>query len=489
MSFIAAGWRRHGIPGVAVEGPLLYTNLATLGFWVIWMMGLILVLPLAGRLWCTVCPVGGCNDLVARIGAKRAYPRRLQNFIPMALLLVVFTAAADLLRINRYPDYTAALLLLVLAMAVGAGLLFKGRVFCRYWCPVGGMVGVFTRIAPFEVGSKDPAVCRRCESKACYLGDKRWYRLSWSWWHALFRRHRPGCPAFIFPPEAAVNANCLMCTQCFKNCPWDNLRWGPRAAGSGLWRETVRDRSEALLVVFLGGIVFSRFARFWRPLREFLESPAAALEATLPNLPPAVVLGANLLFTFALWPLLFFLILALAAKLASEFRLSSWPADGARTAGLLYDLAEIDERKRREETGWEARRHTLRGYLAAFSFAFIPLVAGAYGAFALIKLNEKAGYLPLALADPAGVRSWLAVNELQLLAVTEGIFPLELVRWCALALAAAGLVFSLWSAGRIGGSVYGAGSTPARRGAFVFRLGILLAGGLILWSIRVWLFR
>ena len=38
ISFILAGWGRHGIAGVKVEGPLIYTNLATLGFWVVWMM-------------------------------------------------------------------------------------------------------------------------------------------------------------------------------------------------------------------------------------------------------------------------------------------------------------------------------------------------------------------------------------------------------------------------------------------------------------------
>jgi len=489
ISFILAGWGRHGIAGVKVEGPLIYTNLATLGFWVVWMMGLIVLLPLVGRLWCTVCPVGGCNDLIARVGAKRAYPRRLQNFGVMALLLFGFTAGADLLRLNRYPDRTALFLLMVLGMAVAAGLIFRGRVFCRYWCPVGGMTGLFTRLAPVEVGSKDPAVCRRCESKACYLGESRWYRLSWSGWHSLFRLRRPGCPAFIFPPEAAANANCLMCTQCFKNCPWDNLRWGTRRPGRGLWGESVRDRSEALLVIVLAGIVFSRLSRFWPPLRELLEWPAAALASTAPFLPASAVQGLNLLFTFALWPLLFFLLLSLAAKLATEVSLTSWPADGERSAGLLYDLAEIDEQRRSEETGWAARRNTLWGCCAAFTHAFIPLLAGAYAAFALVKLNEKIGYLPLALGDPGGVRTWLSVNELQLVAAPEGLLSLALVRWMALALTGAGLVTSLWWSGRIGRSVYGPAAVAARRGRIVFGSGLLVAGGLMLWCIRVWLFR
>jgi len=487
---ILAGWGRHGIAGVKVEGPLIYTNLATLGFWVAWLMGLIVLLPLVGRLWCTVCPVGGCNDLLARVGAKKAYPRKLQNFGVMAILLFGFTAGADLLRINRYPDYTAWFLLLVLGLAAAAGLVFKGRVFCRYLCPVGGMAGLFTRLAPVEIGSRDPAVCRRCETKACYLGESRWYRLSWSGWHSLFRMRRPGCPASIFPPEAADNANCLMCAQCLKNCPWDNLRWGTRRPGKGLWGESVRDRSEALLVIILAGIVVSRFSRFWPPLRGVLEWPAAALAASAPSLPQTVLQGTGLLFTFVLWPLLFFLLLSLAAKLSAEVSLTSWPAgSGDGGEALLYDLAEIDEQRRSEEEGWAARRHTLWGYCAAFGHAFIPLLAGSYAAFALVKLNEKIGYLPLALGDQGGVRTWLSVNELQILPAPEGLLSLALIRWVAVALAGAGLVLSVWSAGRIGKAVYGPASPAARRGSLVVRLGLLFAGSLVLWCIRVWLFR
>lgn len=489
LFLVLAGWGRHGIAGVKVEGPLIYTNLATLGFWVVWMMGLVLLLPLIGRLWCTVCPVGGCSDLLARVGAKNLYPRRLQNFGLMALILFASTAGAELFRLNRYPDATAVFLLAVLGIAVAAALLFRGRVFCRWLCPVGGMVGLFTRLAPVEVGAKDQETCRRCESKACFLGESRWYRLSWSGWHSLFRRRRPGCPAFIFPPEASANANCLMCTQCLKNCPYDNLRWGARPLGSGLWREAVRDRSETLLLAILAGTIFYRFARFWPPLRTLLEAPAVLLAGLVPSLPLKALQGVNLLFTFALWPLGFFLVLALAAKIASEVSLTSWPVDGDRSAGLLYDLAEIDEERRKEEKGWIARRHTLWGYLAAFGHAFIPLVAGAYAAFALVKLNEKIGYLPYALGDPAGVRTWLAVNELNLLAAPEGLLSLTLVRWGALALAGTGLLFSLFVAGRVGAAVYGTGSAPARRGAIVFRLGILAAGLTTLWCIRIWLFR
>ncbi len=178
VTMIATGWGRSGLPGGGVAVPLLYTNLAALGFWTLWLMGLILLLPGIGRLWCTVCPAGWCNDLTARAGAKLAYPRRFQNFIIMAALLLGLNIAAELFGLNRRPDLTAGLLALVLAVAIVAGFLFRGRVFCRFWCPVGGMVALTSRLAPIEVATRDQDVCRRCESKACFFGSTRWYRLS-----------------------------------------------------------------------------------------------------------------------------------------------------------------------------------------------------------------------------------------------------------------------------------------------------------------------
>jgi hypothetical protein len=486
---IYAGWGRHGIEGVDAEGPLLYTNLATMGFWVVWFMALVLFLPVIGRLWCTVCPAGWCNDVLARVGAKRTYPRALRNFVLMAGLLLALSLAAELFAFNRYPDYTAFLLLGVLVVAAAAGLLFKDRVFCRYLCPIGGMAGLYGRMAPWEIGSRDSGICRRCETKACYTGSTRWHKISWAGWHSIFPVRRPGCPAAIFPPEAARNDNCLMCTQCFKNCPYDNLRWGSRPFLSGLWGSEARDRSQALIVMVLTGIVFYRLARFWGDLRAVVEWPADVLATLLPFVGPTAYKGLKLASGFAFWPLVFFLLLGLAAKLVSEIRVSTWPEGGDETAGLLYDVAEIDDQRREEAKGWESMRQTVWGYAAVFSLSFLPLIAGGYAAFALVKLNEKIGYLPYVLADPAGIRTYLAMTELGRVASPESLVPVEWLRWAVLALVAAGALVSFWSVGRVGSAAYGAGSPSARRGGLVFRLGILGLGTVMLVCARVWLFR
>lgn len=489
LLMIGAGWGLHEVGGITAEGTLLYTNLATFGFWVVWFMGLIFLLPAIGRLWCTVCPVGGCNDLTARWGLKRAWPRGMQNYILMGILLLGLTLTAEVFSINRYPDQTAFLLTVVLVAAAIAGFIFKGRVFCRFICPIGGMVGLFSRLAPEEVGSRDQAVCRRCESKACYYGSERWYRLSLSRWKRTFLFRRPGCPAFIYPPEAAGNAACLQCTQCFKNCPYDNLRWGWKSPLTGLWQVRTRDRSEALLVIVLAGIVFYRLARFWSALREGVEWPAAVAATHLSFVDPLTFKAMKLFGGFLFWPVLFFLLLAIAAKLASETHLVPLPAGEPASGELAPAGGEIDSLGLEERRSWEAKRYTVRGYLATYCFAFIPLLAGAFAAFSIIKLNEKLGYLPLVLADPAGIRTYLALNQILILTPPESLFPLPWVRWGALAAVLAGAAASLWSVGRVGEAVYGSGTRAATRGAFVFRAGLVGLSGIMVYCLKIWLFR
>jgi polyferredoxin len=488
LFMIVAGWGLHGVAGIGVEGALMYTNIATFGFWVVWFMALVLLLPLAGRLWCTVCPVGWCNDLAARCGLKRPWPRRLHNLVLMGLLLLGLTLGAEQFSLNRYPDHTAALLAAVLLAATLAGLVFRGRVFCRYLCPVGGMIGLYARVAPVEIGSADQEICRRCESKACYFGGTRRYRLALGGRNVEFPLRRPGCPAFVYPPEAAANAACLMCTQCFKNCPYDNLRWGVRRPLAGLWLGKMRDRSEALLVAVLTGIVFYRLARFWGPLRTVVEWPAAFAAQHLPFVGPAGFKALKLLAGFLLWPLLFYLLLAALARLASETRLIEVAAGDQETPPPPPTAEGIDEQRREEARRWILTRQTVRGYLATYGVAFLPLLAGAYASFSLIKLNEKLGYLPLVLADPAGIRSYLAMSRIHVLTPPESLVPLGWVRWAAVAAVAVGAACSFWSMGRVGAAVYGAGSRPATRGALVFRVGVAVLAGVMLLCLRRWLF-
>jgi len=108
-----------------------------------------------------------------------------------------------------------------MVIALGLFLIFKRRAFCRYVCPVGGFIGLYSMVAPIELRAIDPEAClRHCgvKGKECVRGSQQGY----------------GCPWMEYPGTLERNAYCGMCTECLKSCPEDNLALNVRPFGLDL---------------------------------------------------------------------------------------------------------------------------------------------------------------------------------------------------------------------------------------------------------------
>ncbi|MCL4394262.1 MAG: 4Fe-4S binding protein [Chloroflexi bacterium] len=204
-------------------------NFGIVFVWVVWWAFLILLLlPLGGRLWCAICPIPAPGEWLQRralveprrggrlytLGLK--WPRRLANiwlqsasFLTVALFSVVILTT---------PSVSALVLALFAAMAVGTSLLFERRTFCRYLCPVGGFIGLYSQLAPVEIRARDRAVCMTHKQKTCYVGSAAGY----------------GCPWLVFPGALEKNTYCGLCTECLKTCPLDNVGVFVRPFGADL---------------------------------------------------------------------------------------------------------------------------------------------------------------------------------------------------------------------------------------------------------------
>ena len=73
----------------------------------------------------------------------------------------------------------------------------------------------------------------------------------------------------------------------------------------------------------------------------------------------------------------------------------------------------------------------------------LPLVLSAHLALAIVKLNAKLGYLPLALQDTSGVKSFLAINIMQTLSPPGALVSLDIVKWVIVVTLVAGLALSV----------------------------------------------
>lgn len=220
--------------------PVGNRNLAIMFVWILWWSLLMLVLlPLTGRIWCWMCPLPVVAEWVQRrlhfvttgtrmLGLQRRWPKRLSN---MWLVNGVFLAVAVLSGIiTTRPWATAALLGGIILLSVGVSLVYQKRTFCRYVCPVGGFLGLYSNFAPLEVRSRDyQNVCRLHNPKECVVGSAGGY----------------GCPWLEAPMTMERNTYCGLCFECFRACSKNNMALRLRPFGADLLVTKKRGLDEA----------------------------------------------------------------------------------------------------------------------------------------------------------------------------------------------------------------------------------------------------
>lgn len=222
-------------------------NFSIVYIWIVWWALLMLVLvPFFGRMWCTVCPIPGPGEWLQRRSIiRKRYPRLmtlrhrwprqlkniwLQNFAFLGL--AVFSAI-----ILTRPSVTAWLLLALLLLGVVLSALYDNRVFCRYVCPVGGFIGLYSLTASVELRVKDAQICKDHTTKDCLIGTENSY----------------GCPWMVFPGNLERNTYCGLCTECLKACPRDNIALNLRPFGSDLLVAKGRSLDEAYKALIMLG--------------------------------------------------------------------------------------------------------------------------------------------------------------------------------------------------------------------------------------------
>jgi ferredoxin len=214
-------------------------NLATKLTWTIWWAGIIFTFVLLGRVWCLACPFGALNEWMSRLTAPlRRLPAPFRNLWWATAMFVLLTWADEQLGVVRSPRVTAWIVIFFAVMAVAVGLFYERRSFCRYLCPIGGLIGIYSMTAPLELRAKDAAACRDHRDKECYRGSAVSH----------------GCPMFEFPQTMDRNNYCTLCAECVKGCSRDNLALRFRAFGKDLWASGQRALDESYLAVALVGL-------------------------------------------------------------------------------------------------------------------------------------------------------------------------------------------------------------------------------------------
>ncbi|HTP11550.1 MAG TPA: 4Fe-4S binding protein [Anaerolineae bacterium] len=176
--------------------------------------------------WCAICPIPLPGEWLQNgallkpqgkgFGLKRKWPKRFRNIWLQNVaftLLALFSAA-----VLTQPSITGAVLLLFLIVVLVVSLIFERRALCRYVCPVGGFIGLYSQVAPVEVRVKDPAICVAHKEKSCYIGSADGY--GWPW--------------LVHPGTLTKNINCGLCVECLRTCTQNNVAFNLRSFGADL---------------------------------------------------------------------------------------------------------------------------------------------------------------------------------------------------------------------------------------------------------------
>ncbi|HEX9115621.1 MAG TPA: 4Fe-4S binding protein [Anaerolineae bacterium] len=229
-------------------------NFGIVYVWLVWWALLKLgFVPVLGRLWCAICPIPAPGEWLQRrailqprpggrlFTLRRKWPKILRNMWAQNFGFLVIALFSALILTS--PLVTGLVLLGFILVSLVTSLLFERRTFCRYLCPIGGFIGVYSQVAPVEVRVKDAAVCAAHTEKTCYTGSNDGY----------------GCPWFNLPQKVDANTYCGMCGECLRTCPKDNIAINVRRPGLDLFRTTGRRVDEAFnaLLMLTGAFVYS----------------------------------------------------------------------------------------------------------------------------------------------------------------------------------------------------------------------------------------
>ncbi len=214
-------------------------NFATILTWTVWWAGIIFTFVLLGRVWCFMCPVGGLADWTGKWAQpRRLLPKLLRSLWIPTVLFLFLTWLDGAVGIVNNPRLTAWVLMSIAGLAILISLLFARRTFCRYICPIGGMIGLYSMFSPVELRVKSHEICRSHNPKTCYLGSP----------------DGEGCPMFEYPAVMNRNNYCNFCGECVKTCSPNNLVLRFRPFGTDLFTLVNPRLDEAFFALTLTGV-------------------------------------------------------------------------------------------------------------------------------------------------------------------------------------------------------------------------------------------
>ncbi|NER81778.1 MAG: 4Fe-4S binding protein [Leptolyngbya sp. SIO1D8] len=233
-------------------------NIALNLFWAWWWPVILVVFLFFGRIWCAVCPFMIYGEALQTLSLK-VFPRQLKRWPRQEAerwggwflfgLFALILLWEELWNLENTAYLSACLLLLITAGAVIFSQIFERRFWCRYLCPIGGMNGLFAKLAMTELRAQQGTCSAECTTYQCYKGGPAKGE----------GQETDGCPLYSHPAQLEDNRDCVLCMTCLKACPHRSVEVNLRPPGIELWNTHIpRSYEVALLLLLLNAVFLHR---------------------------------------------------------------------------------------------------------------------------------------------------------------------------------------------------------------------------------------
>lgn len=347
-----------------ITGPdVASQNLATIAPWVHYRGLVVVALLLVGSLFCMGCPFTLPRTLAKRLSIRgRRFPKRLRNkWMAIAGLFLIFFLY-EWLDLWASPALTAWV---IIAYFVGSFVLeaaFTESAFCKYVCPLGTFNFVYSTVSPLQIQAKDQDICHTCVGKECVNGSYRETPIIMidqigidgqpDKTHVNGPQGTLGCGTLLFVPQIQSNMDCVLCLDCARACPHENVGLMTRKPGAELLRPSAWPQRYdlAFLVICLAFMGLVNAFGMVSPVYTMMQTLAEGLGLSALGIPDLAIEGVVLLLIFGLGAVVLPIALSLLA------------------AQITRTLTRT------------AKRDSLRVTLSSFSPAFVPIGLGFWAA-------------------------------------------------------------------------------------------------------------
>lgn len=149
-----------------------FTEFSIYVMWGLWFPIVLVSVLFSGRSWCGLfCPQGATSEWVNRFGLQKEPPAWMRwEGTPIASFVLI-TVLGQTLGVRDHPEAILELFGGTMIAAAIVGFLYgqRQRVWCRHLCPIGLLLGIFSRLGAVYFGytHKRPGGDRYCSKCLC----------------------------------------------------------------------------------------------------------------------------------------------------------------------------------------------------------------------------------------------------------------------------------------------------------------------------------